>query len=179
MGLILGFKTVLWKIYLVVGDRNSDCIGFLIIYTEIVFNSVIWAEFPHFPSIPMTSWLANHNIWKSPCPEWLVLSQSCQNQSCRVEENHLWMLFLVSKAGILVCVVWLFLVMVKYLLYSVGICKAAGWVRVLVCASGPKQSKTTSVEIKHSTSASLLSNFKTNWADPALDQTRASWTWYS
>lgn len=62
MGLILGFKTVLWKIYLVIGDRNFDCIGFLIIYIEIVLNPVIWAEFPHFPSIPMTFWLANHNI---------------------------------------------------------------------------------------------------------------------
>lgn len=124
MGLIFSFKTVQWKVHLVVGDRNSSCIGFFVIYTEFVFSPVIWGEFPHFPSVPMTLWLANHNTWKSPCPEWLGLSQSRHNQNCKVEEWHLWILLLISKARILVYVIWLFLVIVKCLLYTVGICKA-------------------------------------------------------
>ena len=124
MGLLFSFKTVLWKVQLVEGDRNSSCIGFFVIYTGFVSNPVIWGEFPHFPSVPMTLWLANHNVWKSPRPEWLVLSQSWHNQNCRAEEWHLWILLLISKARILGCVIWLFLVMVKYLLYTGGICKA-------------------------------------------------------
>lgn len=50
--------------------------------------------------------------------------------------------------------------MVKYLQYSNGICKAAGWVRILVHDLEPKSSKIISIGNKHSISVSVSSTLK-------------------